>query len=113
MTKPRLISIIGFATAFVSCISVAGEIFDAPGPGYRQQLERVKDIAPVVRVGPPVYYVVTSALPDLDLPNPFPSSKLFEANDSTPWLSPSILLRRVLLDPLPVAFSQPIRLFNR
>ena len=108
MIKPRVISIIGFASAFVSSISVAGEIFDSPGPGYRQQIERafssrVKDVAPDFCVGRPVIHVVTSSFPSVDLPTPFPSSKLLDANDSTLALSPSIL----------GAFSQPIRLFNR
>lgn len=118
MTKPPIISIIGFAIAFVSSNSVDGEFFDSPGPGYRQQIERtfpsrLKDVPGVFHIGPPVIHVVTSSLPALDLPNPFPSSKLFDANDSTRSRAPSILLREVILDPLPVAFAQPIRLFNR
>ena len=41
MNKSRSLSIALVAIASFPSGSVAGEIFDSPGPGYRQQLERL------------------------------------------------------------------------
>lgn len=89
MNKSLIISIVVFATPSVSSICVAdGDLFDWPGPGYWQQIERafpaaVKDAPSDICVGTPIIrYSRTSTFPDPHLPNPFPPAKLLDFNDS-------------------------------
>ena len=78
----------------MSCI--AGELFDSPGPGYRQQIERVfptPGMDPInVRIGTPIIYVAPSLL----LQQPFPAAQPFDSTSAPPDRLRS--------------FSEPIRL---
>jgi hypothetical protein len=52
MNKPHAFSIVLVATVFSPSISVAGDIFDSPGPGYRLQIERLSPPADRTRSVP-------------------------------------------------------------
>ena len=112
MNNSLVTSIILFATTSICSVSIAADIYDAPGPGYHQQNERMRqEIERVFRTittdiqndtpfsGPIIHSHHTSfATPSL--PSPFPDAKPLNPNDSTASLSPSIVR----------AFSVPIRL---
>jgi hypothetical protein len=106
MNKPLIVSLSVFMSAGLAASAVAADLIDAPGPGYRQQIERafpaIKKVSPMIRVGAPVSYSIrTSNFPDPQLSNPFsPAPLKLDSNDSTLSLSPSTLR----------AFAAPIRL---
>lgn len=96
MNKLLVMSIVAFATASAPSISMAGDVFDSPGPGYYEQIDRVfpktiKDVPTHIRLGAPIIHSATSSFPALDLPNLhlFPAAKLLEPNDPTPSHSSS------------------------
>jgi hypothetical protein len=110
MKKPLLISII-VASASVS--SMAADLFDSPGPGYRDQIERhqierhqiesafprwVKDVPrdPVVNVS--FSFPLTHPMYQ-----PVPAATLLDPKNSVPSLSPLIIN----------AFSEPIRFTSK
>ena len=105
MNKPLAVSINVFATALVSNISAAGDVFDSPGPGYWQQIERafprpVKDVPTTpIHIAPWSWSFSLSHLQN----QPFPAAKLLDSTHSAPSLSPSIVN----------AFSEPIRFLSR
>ena len=103
MNKTLLLSIIVFGSAPFIC--KAGDVFDSPGPGYRQQIERVfprrvKDVP----ADPIIGVVVSSPFPLSQLQyQPFAAANLLDSKNSVPPLSPSITN----------AFSEPIRFLSR
>ena len=105
MNNSLVTSIILFATTSICSVSVAADIYDAPGPGYRQQIERVfrtitNDVPRQIHFGDPIIHVHRTSFPSLSLPNPFPDAKPLISNDSA----------AVLSSPIVPAFSVPIRL---
>jgi len=75
MNKCLTISLVVSTTAFAPGISLARDLFDSPGPGYRQQAERVfrtstKDVSiniqfvtPTIHVDPTSFSTPTLPLP--------------------------------------------------
>lgn len=106
--KPLLISII---VASASISSMAADLFDSPGPGYRQQIERlerhqiesafprwVKDVP-----RDPVLNVSFSFPFTHPMYQPVPAATLLDPKNSVPSLSPLIIN----------AFSEPIRFTSK
>jgi hypothetical protein len=90
MNKPLVTSLIVSATAFIGRTSVANDVFDSPGPGYRQQLERAfptttKDVPIKIRFGAPIIHVVPTSFATPTLPSPpFPTTTFLELNNLKP-----------------------------
>ena len=105
MKKPLLISII---VASASISSMAADLFDSPGPGYRHQIERhqiesafprwVKDVP-----RDPVLNVSFSFPFTHPMYQPVPAATLLDPKNSVPSLSPLIIN----------AFSEPIRFTSK
>jgi len=90
MNKCLTISLVVSTAAFASGISLARDLFDSPGPGYRQQAERVfrtttKDVSINIQVVTPIIHVEPTSLLTPTLPIPrSPNTLLFAPNDATP-----------------------------
>ena len=100
MNKLLVISLIVSTTALTRSVSMAGDVFDSPGPGYYQQIERAfpkarKDVSTDFIIGTPIIHIVPSSLPATELPTlHFPDTKLPKPNDPTASLSSSASFRR-------------------
>lgn len=100
MNKLLVISLIGSATALTRSVSMAGDVFDSPGRGYYQQIERAfpkarKDVSTDFIIGTPIIHFVPSSLRTTELPSlHFPDAKLPKPNDPTSSLSSSASFRR-------------------
>ena len=104
MTKSLLIPILLVSASFRG---EAIDVFDSPGPGYRQQIERqqIERAVPQVKVvREPTLPNVSRSVP-LTHPRyaPFPSATSLHPDHSVPPLSPSVIN----------AFSEPIRLISK
>ncbi|HEX8312879.1 MAG TPA: hypothetical protein VF614_16265 [Chthoniobacteraceae bacterium] len=90
MNKPLVTSLILFTVALSGSTSLASDILDAPGPGYRQQIERLfpttnKDISVPLKVGAPIIHVVPTSFPTPTLPLPhFATPTLLEPSAASP-----------------------------
>ena len=100
MNKSHALSIVLVAIASFPSISAAGDIFDSPGPGYRQQIERFS---------PPTDR--TRSFQIRFEPGWRPSPLLLSSERDLPQLVESPIRPGPLLPSAEPAFSQPIRLF--
>lgn len=95
MNHPLAFAIVIAAATSGSGVSLAGELFDAPGPGYRRQIDLVtpappKVATPVLRIARPVLWSASAeGLPDPDSVRALESSRALQP------------------------FSEPIQLFQR
>jgi hypothetical protein len=105
MNKLLVISNIVFAATSACAISMAGDVFDSPGPAYYQQINRVfskriKDVPNHIHLGAPIIHSTAPSFPPADLPNLefFPAAKLLEPNDPTSSRSSSPSFLRELAE---------------